>query len=114
MPIYDYECQTCMKPFEVEARMSDPPPESCPHCQGKSLRRCISRTAFVLKGTGWYTSDYKSSPKDPALSPPSSSTPGDAKDKAPAAPDKPANSPKTESTSSSLEQKPKDPTPKKT
>ena len=112
MPIYDYECQTCMKPFEVEARMSDPPPGSCPHCQGKSLRRCISRTAFVLKGTGWYTSDYKSSGKAPT--PPAAESSADSKSATPATSDKPVASPKTESAASSAEQKPKDTAPKKT
>lgn len=64
MPIYDYECQDCKTQFEVEAKMSDPPPPYCPNCKHPHIRRMISRTSFVLKGGGWYVTDYKSKRKD--------------------------------------------------
>lgn len=44
MPIYDYECLDCGHEFEDLARLSDPPPDKCPACQGTEIRRLISRT----------------------------------------------------------------------
>ena len=63
MPIYDYECLDCKLQFEVEAKMSDSPPTGCPTCSKANLRKMISRTSFVLKGGGWYVTDYKSTKK---------------------------------------------------
>lgn len=58
MPIYPYRCEACGKSTEVWAKMSDPPPESCPHCGGGPLSRAVARTAFHLKGGGWYAQGY--------------------------------------------------------
>lgn len=57
MPIYEYRCNKCGKEFEEWQKFSDPPVESCPECGGKSSR-LISHSSFVLKGTGWYVTDY--------------------------------------------------------
>jgi predicted nucleic acid-binding Zn ribbon protein len=38
-------------------KMSDPPLKKCPTCGG-SLAKVMSSTSFVLKGTGWYATDY--------------------------------------------------------
>ena len=38
-------------------KMSDPPLKKCPQCGG-ALAKMISSTSFVLKGTGWYATDY--------------------------------------------------------
>jgi predicted nucleic acid-binding Zn ribbon protein len=43
-------------------RITDEPLRKCPTCKGK-LRRLISLTSFQLKGTGWYTTDYKDNGK---------------------------------------------------
>ena len=60
MPIYEYECRSCGKQHEVMQKITDLPLELCPDCGG-SLRKMISNTSFVLKGTGWYATDYASS-----------------------------------------------------
>jgi len=58
--IYEYKCSDCGEISEVWAKMSDPAPEACPKCQHKgTLEKIISSTSFALKGTGWYTTDYK-------------------------------------------------------
>ncbi len=57
MPIYEYRCNTCGKEFEEWQKFSDPPVDSCPECGGKASR-LISHSSFVLKGTGWYVTDY--------------------------------------------------------
>jgi putative FmdB family regulatory protein len=39
--------------------MQDPPLKKCPSCGGK-LEKMLSPGAFVLKGTGFYATDYAS------------------------------------------------------
>jgi len=62
MPIYEYHCDTCRKDFELVRKISDPPIKSCPECNGRKIRKLISSTAFQLKGTGWYKTDYAPKP----------------------------------------------------
>jgi len=59
MPIYEYECQKCGTAFELMQSISARPPKSCidDKCKGKP-RRLVSRGGFILKGTGWYATDY--------------------------------------------------------
>lgn len=58
MPIYEYKCDSCSKQFEIFQKFSDEPLSQC-ECGGR-LRKLISNTSFVLKGTGWYKTDYAS------------------------------------------------------
>jgi putative FmdB family regulatory protein len=57
MPVYEYQCKACGRDFEYQQRMSDPDKTTCEACGG-ALDRLISRTAFALKGSGWYVTDY--------------------------------------------------------
>ncbi len=57
MPIYEYTCTKCGHEFEVMQKFSDKPIRKCEKCGGK-VKKQISSTAFVLKGTGWYVTDY--------------------------------------------------------
>lgn len=70
MPIYEYQCSQCQAVFEVLQKFGDSPVEECIHCGGRKVQKLISRSAFHLKGGGWYASDYKNkgaaSPTDPA------------------------------------------------
>src|ERR1700759_4433998 len=61
MPVYEYQCKACGRDFEYQQRMSDPDKTTCEVCGG-ALDRLISRTAFSLKGGGWYK-DLYASPK---------------------------------------------------
>lgn len=61
MPVYEYQCSACSRDFEYQQRMSDPDKTTCEACGG-ALERLISRTAFTLKGGGWYK-DLYASPK---------------------------------------------------
>jgi putative FmdB family regulatory protein len=74
MPVYEYQCKACGRDFEYQQRMSDPDKTTCEACGG-ALDRLISRTAFSLKGSGWYK-DLYASPKPEAAS---KSEGGDAK-----------------------------------
>ena len=38
-------------------RITEPALKRCPTCKAK-VERMISNTSFVLKGTGWYATDY--------------------------------------------------------
>jgi len=60
MPIYEYQCEKCGHEFEREQRITEDPIKTCPECRAKKVRRLISRTAFVLKGGGWYSDLYSS------------------------------------------------------
>lgn len=58
MPIYEYQCPACGRVFEEWVKVSEAHREEpCPDC-GTPSPRIISRTSFVLKGDGWYVSDY--------------------------------------------------------
>lgn len=61
MPIYEYKCKKCEEVFEFMQSMSSDPLKTCvgKGCNGK-VQRLVSRSGFVLKGEGWYTSDYPS------------------------------------------------------
>jgi putative FmdB family regulatory protein len=61
MPIYEYRCECCGTEFEEWQKFSDPPVERCRDCGG-TVRRLISQSTFVLKGSGWYVTDYGRKP----------------------------------------------------
>lgn len=80
MPIYEYLCEKCGHEFEREQRITEDPVKVCPSCRAKKVRRLISRTAFVLKGGGWYSDLYSSAKPDAGeKSEASSSASSDAK-----------------------------------
>ena len=56
MPIYEYKCGKCGV-FEVMQRITEASLKKCPTCRGK-VERQISRGSFILKGSGWYATDY--------------------------------------------------------
>lgn len=62
MPIYEYECTSCGHRVEQMQRMSDPALKTCPACAEDAMKRLISQTSFVLKGSGWYKTDYAAKP----------------------------------------------------
>lgn len=64
MPIYEYRCEACGAPKEAIQRMSDAPLRLCDACGQEALVRLVSKTSFVLKGSGWYATDYKPAPKE--------------------------------------------------
>src|SRR5437016_13095547 len=59
MPIYGYKCDQCGHEVEVLQSISDPPLKVCPNCMGP-LRKMIYPAGFIFKGSGYYTTDYKS------------------------------------------------------
>jgi putative FmdB family regulatory protein len=68
MPIYEYECKGCGKLHEIMQKITEPALKKCPDCGG-DMKRLISNTSFVLKGTGWYMTDYASNKRSPSTEP---------------------------------------------
>ena len=58
MPIYEYYCESCGHEFEAMQKITEDPIRKCESCGKLKAKRSISRTSFVLKGSGWYTTDY--------------------------------------------------------
>jgi len=97
MPTYEYECPKCPRVFEVRQRITAPALETCDRCGGP-VHRLLSAAPFILKGGGWYVTDYPSEARKKATSSESGS-------KEPAA---------KESAASSKDSAPKDSAPKGT
>ena len=57
MPIHEYKCRKCEEVVERIEGMHDKPMRKCRSCGGR-VDQMISSSAFVLKGTGWYATDY--------------------------------------------------------
>jgi putative FmdB family regulatory protein len=104
MPIYEYACANCRNVFEKWLKISESAESApCPQC-GSQGQRIISNTAFVLKGGGWYVTDYgyrkgasendQATANSPGTSPDStvSGDSGHSANPAPAAPSQPASS----------------------
>ena len=65
MPIYEYECDKCGVTFEAIQAISAKPLKTCQGlgCNDKDngkVHRLVSASGFILKGSGWYTSEYPS------------------------------------------------------
>jgi len=59
MPIYEYQCDACGSQRELILKHGEVARPTCTACR-KRMRRVISKTAFILKGSGWYVTDYPS------------------------------------------------------
>jgi putative FmdB family regulatory protein len=78
VPTYEYECNKCRRVFEIRQRISEPPLTSHEGCGGE-VHRLLSAAPFILKGEGWYVTDYPSESRKKAkeAEKPAASTPAD-------------------------------------
>ena len=60
MPIYTYRCDSCGVQFERHQSFHDAPLTICPECRKKSLKKVITPTRVIFKGSGFYATDHKS------------------------------------------------------
>ncbi len=58
MPTYEYKCKSCGHEFEAIQRITAPPLLTCPKCKDGRVQRMVYPSAFILKGKGWYVTDY--------------------------------------------------------
>jgi putative FmdB family regulatory protein len=61
MPVYTYRCESCGVQFERQQSYTDAPLQVCPECRKKSLKKVISPVRVVFKGSGFYSTDNKTS-----------------------------------------------------
>ncbi|MHC1791086.1 FmdB family zinc ribbon protein [Solidesulfovibrio sp.] len=57
MPLYEFQCPACDRVFEELRRSGDESEAPCPGC-GTAAPRIVSLSAFALKGSGFYATDY--------------------------------------------------------
>jgi putative FmdB family regulatory protein len=60
MPVYTYRCDNCGVQFERHQTFTDAPLKTCPECRKKALRKVITPTKIIFKGSGFYATDNKS------------------------------------------------------
>jgi putative FmdB family regulatory protein len=61
MPTYDYVCDACEHKFELFQSITEAVKKKCPECKKPKLRRLFGTGAAVMfKGSGFYTTDYRS------------------------------------------------------
>jgi putative FmdB family regulatory protein len=66
VPTYEYECDKCRRVFEIRQRITEPALTTCDVCGG-AVRRLLSPAPFILKGDGWYVTDYPSESRKKAI-----------------------------------------------
>jgi putative FmdB family regulatory protein len=66
MPIYEYQCRECERRIELLQQGASVAEPRCEECGG-AMKRLISASAFILKGEGWYVTDYPSKDRKAGL-----------------------------------------------
>ena len=98
VPTYEYRCTACELRFERVQKFADEPVSICPECGGE-VKKVFGSVGIVLKGSGFYKTDSRSSSS--ASTPPSSSPASSGSDSA--SPASPSVAPSTPSASPSKE-----------
>ena len=62
VPTYEYECTSCGQHIEVFQHFTEDPLTTCGVCGGP-LRKVFHPAGIVFKGSGFYATDNRSSPK---------------------------------------------------
>lgn len=60
MPVYVYRCASCGHQFERHQFFHDEPLKICPSCRKKTLKKVITPSKVIFKGSGFYSTDHKS------------------------------------------------------
>jgi hypothetical protein len=61
MPTYDYVCDACGTPFEVQHRIADTPRILCPQCGSPAHQVFSAGFGLNFTGTGFYQTDTQKS-----------------------------------------------------
>lgn len=85
MPTYEYECQACGATFERSQSITAKPVRRCPQCRRAKVRRLISSgVGLLFRGSGFYTTDYRSAEYQAQAKAEKGPTAGGSKEAAPA------------------------------
>lgn len=57
MPTYEYKCKKCGCTFEKFQSITDRPVAKCKNCNGNVYRLISKNISFILKGSGFYSTD---------------------------------------------------------
>ncbi len=95
MPTYEYSCQKCGQTFEAFQSMRDEPFRECPKelCRlpkwghGKVKRLLGTGAGLIFKGSGFYSTDYRSDSYKEAAKKDSAPKTAEAGEKSPASKD---------------------------
>jgi putative FmdB family regulatory protein len=61
MPTYEYKCEACGHAFEQFQSITAAAIKKCPACGRMQVKRLISAGGgLIFKGSGFYTTDYRS------------------------------------------------------
>ena len=60
MPTYEYKCKKCGNTFEKFQSISANPIKKCKSCDGEAYRLISKNGNFILKGSGYYSTDNRS------------------------------------------------------
>ena len=64
MPIYEYICTSCETVTELLQKVGAKAPSECKNCgEPDTMKKKVSQTSFQLKGGGWYSDLYGSTPQ---------------------------------------------------
>jgi putative FmdB family regulatory protein len=65
MPTYTYKCEKCEKTFDKFQSMTEEPLKICidENCKGNVRRLIGTGAGAILKGSGFYQTDFKNSGK---------------------------------------------------
>ena len=74
MPVYTYRCENCGVQFERQQSFTDDPLKTCPECRKKALKKVITPSKVIFKGSGFYATDHKSPSGDSSASKKSTTT----------------------------------------
>ena len=80
MPVYTYRCGACGVQFERHQFFHDEPLKICPECRKKALRKVITPSKVIFKGSGFYSTDNKSPSGENSSSGDKSSSDGKSRD----------------------------------
>jgi putative FmdB family regulatory protein len=99
MPVYTYRCENCGVQFERQQKFTDQPLTRCPECNKKTLHKVYTPVGIIFKGSGFYATDHRSPSGQGRFS---SKEEGEKKSEGES---KPAEEKKTETKTSSKEEK---------
>ena len=60
MPVYSYRWENCGVQFDRRQHYDEPALRTCPECGRRTLHKLIGPVGIVFKGSGFYSTDHRS------------------------------------------------------